>query len=416
MKVTQAFDEAVSVVKPENKDPTVATRSLINEMAKRGFTLVEGKTGRSASDYISAEEASKKFAETTENAEASEQQEGDTKTSPPPPIAIPSIGYLPGTGQPSPGTSGQWGDYEKFMKEFMAGKDIQELLKENIARGTPETNLNDKSYEETMRLSRLADIMNNTMYRRGSHSAGGIGAYGGGGIAATVQGRDSSFYKAPIETEEMRQMQQMRDRQAEIDSRRIGRQQTAADLPVEMGRARAVEEMNRAHHAWAMKHDDSYQRAYYTYQQDLEKLKIPPAQIQYLYDWYQKDMAFANLAASIFHSAATMPDWQQAIMSRITTQEIAKVNNGTQTYREAVKNIADGLVDVSKGVMDAGVDIFNDITTPAAPQQTTTTQQQPQGKVSQPPRVQQPMMIQPQVPQQPQTMQGLPKGSNWVNR
>lgn len=99
----------------------------------------------------------------------------------------------------------------------------------NYAKADPKHRANDLSHKETLRLSRLADYINNSSWRRHGSLAGN------GNIKMNSKPKFREWTKLPnIETEEMRQQRVTSDLQKEMNQRRISRQQNYQDVHLKM--------------------------------------------------------------------------------------------------------------------------------------------------------------------------------------
>lgn len=155
-----------------------------------------------------------------------------------PPIAKPT-----GIDPNAVNTPENWDQYRAFHDQMMRNiqNDPNFLMSDYLPGGNRYTNINAKSREETLRLSRLADALNNQYFispRTGSTLRGGL--RGQGVVGEQVQ--YGSLYRMPFETEEMRQMERMRDYERAVRGRDIGRQATALDIQtIEQQRAQYEE-------------------------------------------------------------------------------------------------------------------------------------------------------------------------------
>lgn len=106
-------------------------------------------------------------------------------------------------------------------------------INDNIARGSKGENANNRSFETTLRYSRLADALNNRVHTRGLRGTTGLVSAFGSGLANTSQ--RAELYQMPkIETEEMRQMNTIRDLSKDQSGRQINRQQNYRDAAQEL--------------------------------------------------------------------------------------------------------------------------------------------------------------------------------------
>lgn len=106
-------------------------------------------------------------------------------------------------------------------------------INDNIARGSKGENANNRNFETTLRYSRLADALNNRVHTRGLRGTTGLVSAFGSGLANTSQ--RAELYQMPkIETEEMRQMNTIRDLSEDQSGRQINRQQNYRDAAQEL--------------------------------------------------------------------------------------------------------------------------------------------------------------------------------------
>lgn len=106
-------------------------------------------------------------------------------------------------------------------------------INDNIARGSKGENANNRNFETTLRYSRLADALNNRVHTRGLRGTTGLVSAFGSGLANTSQ--RAELYQMPkIETEEMRQMNTIRDLSKDQSGRQINRQQNYRDAAQEL--------------------------------------------------------------------------------------------------------------------------------------------------------------------------------------
>lgn len=106
-------------------------------------------------------------------------------------------------------------------------------INDNIARGSKEENANNRSFETTLRYSRLADALNNRVHTRASLPS--VISFSAFGPSANIAGQRAELYQMPkIETEEMRQMNTVRDLSKDQSGRQINRQQNYRDAAQEL--------------------------------------------------------------------------------------------------------------------------------------------------------------------------------------
>ena len=106
-------------------------------------------------------------------------------------------------------------------------------INDNIARGSKGENANNRSFETTLRYSRLADALNNRVHTRASLPS--VVSFSAFGPSANIAGQRAELYQMPkIETEEMRQMNTVRDLSKDQSGRQINRQQNYRDAAQEL--------------------------------------------------------------------------------------------------------------------------------------------------------------------------------------
>lgn len=106
-------------------------------------------------------------------------------------------------------------------------------INDNIARGSKSENANNRSFETTLRYSRLADALNNRVHTRASLPS--VMSFSAFGPSANIAGQRAELYQMPkIETEEMRQMNTIRDLSKDQSGRQINRQQNYRDAAQEL--------------------------------------------------------------------------------------------------------------------------------------------------------------------------------------
>lgn len=106
-------------------------------------------------------------------------------------------------------------------------------INDNIARGSKGENANNRSFETTLRYSRLADALNNRVHTRASLPS--VVSFSAFGPSANIAGQRAELYQMPkIETEEMRQMDTVRGLSKDQSGRQINRQQNYRDAAQEL--------------------------------------------------------------------------------------------------------------------------------------------------------------------------------------
>jgi len=180
-----------------------------------------------------------------------------------------------------------------------------------------------KTHEETTRLSRLADALNNQYFRRpGAISSVG---YGRGGKTIGQGGDAGQLYQAPVETEEMREMQRSRQLELQQRQRELARQQGLMDIPLDQQRMiyqqqlersgkYNAEQLRRAMELWDWQHGYSVmarQAQFARTQLAFERINIPREQAQILTGLAQANPVLGNLYAQLLGNAAGVPDMKQ---------------------------------------------------------------------------------------------------------
>ena len=234
-------------------------------------------------------------------------------------------------------------DYSKNFKTFedriMAAARANPDLNygQDLMRGSEQRNLNAKTPEETLRLSRLTDALNNQYFR--SRYQGGAGVtvgMTGERIGPELSG--GNLYQMPFATEEQRQMERMRQYESAIRGREIGRQQTTMDLQVENARNQfeqrlrvdeklSEEQIRRYMEIWdyvigydKLKRTTAFERANTVFATELKSLDIPDRQAQMITKYAMQYPEYANMIAVLFGIGAGAPTQTQILTNRANTQ------------------------------------------------------------------------------------------------
>lgn len=117
--------------------------------------------------------------------------------------------------------------------------------REDLVRGNSQTNLNGQDYSRTLRNQRLIDMMNNRVYMP-YEDIGNRGAQRGGGADGAGIENKQPFRMPKIETEETRQMERLRKREATSTERQINRQENFRDQSALLNQMAQYERLNRA--------------------------------------------------------------------------------------------------------------------------------------------------------------------------
>lgn len=116
--------------------------------------------------------------------------------------------------------------YRADLEADLYGRNAR--INDNIARGSKGENANNRNFETTLRYSRLADALNNRVHTRASLPS--VISFSAFGPSANIAGQRAELYQMPkIETEEMRQMNTVRDLSKDQSGRQINRQQNYRD-------------------------------------------------------------------------------------------------------------------------------------------------------------------------------------------
>ena len=157
------------------------------------------------------------------------------------------VGYAKSTLDGTEDTLKDTGDYitardknltKEEEKQYRADLDADVYgrnarINDNIARGSKGENANNRNFETTLRYSRLADALNNRVHTRASLPS--VISFSAFGPSANIAGQRAELYQMPkIETEEMRQMNTVRDLSKDQSGRQINRQQNYRDAAQEL--------------------------------------------------------------------------------------------------------------------------------------------------------------------------------------
>ena len=157
------------------------------------------------------------------------------------------VGYAKSTLDGTEDTLKDTGDYitardknltKEEEKQYRADLDADVYgrnarINDNIARGSKGENANNRNFETTLRYSRLADALNNRVHTRASLPS--VVSFSAFGPSANIAGQRAELYQMPkIETEEMRQMNTVRDLSKDQSGRQINRQQNYRDAAQEL--------------------------------------------------------------------------------------------------------------------------------------------------------------------------------------
>jgi len=187
-------------------------------------------------------------------------------------------------------------DYEIVKQMYArASNDPNIHLQDYLPGGNQYSNINAKSRSETLRLSRLADALNN-MYYRTPRSTGNYSRVYGGGISgeSTDQGQ---LYQMPVTTEEMREMSRQGQYESAVRGAEIARQQGAMDLALEYEKLRQ---------------QAAFQRTQYAFENELTKYQIPVRQAQTISSLVMGNWPLAQLYAAVF-AGTSAPTPQQVL-------------------------------------------------------------------------------------------------------
>jgi len=159
-------------------------------------------------------------------------------------------------------------------------------------------NANAMSDPETLRLSRLADAINNRYYRNPYQFGTGVALYGGG-TSGDVTGHIGEQYRMPIETEEMRQQERARQYEALGRGRQIGREEDFYDLRLQQDRDRMAEYLRNTA-GWSDAQIQTYMQRYgqnLTYEQMAYQERI--RQVATYYNEVAIPQTVANIAGNL---------------------------------------------------------------------------------------------------------------------
>lgn len=155
----------------------------------------------------------------------------------------PSVGITPGAHSKQNAEMFDTGKREainalaNWYEEF--NKNPAMHYNKNLARGTPDTNITGMGWKQAMQHQRMADMLNNRVYRNVSQA-------GQWTRSGPKDAQIGSLYQMPkIETLGTRQVDQMFDRAAQDDARKIMRQNNYLDQQERMTAALQAEHMRQ---------------------------------------------------------------------------------------------------------------------------------------------------------------------------
>lgn len=237
-----------------------------------------------------------------------------------------------------------------------AYKNPEFMQQQFIPYGSEDTNVSGMSGPESLRLSRLADAINNRYYRQprtGSTFRGGLRGQGVVGNAAD----HASLTKMPIETEEMRQMQRARTYEQTLRGREIGRQQDTKDMQLEQERKKFDEHLRLAgidSETERKKYLDQWDfaKGYHTLERDIQADKIRAGflanlnmvgikgvQAQMVSDFAISNPVFAAAFASLVGTES--PDIEQKIWLQTAAQTVLDGQAKGQSNEKILSNLAE---------------------------------------------------------------------------
>lgn len=187
---------------------------------------------------------------------------------------------VPGVGQFSYALP----DYEvvKSMYE-RAAKDPNIHMQDYLPGGNQYSNINAKSRSETLRLSRLADALNNRYYRS-PRATGNYSRTFGGGVTGEGPSQ-GQLYQMPVVTEESREMGRQGQYEGMQRSAELARQQGAMDLALEYEK---------------MRQQAAFQRTQSAFERELTNIQIPSRQAKIIADLAVGKWPLAQLLAGLF--------------------------------------------------------------------------------------------------------------------
>jgi hypothetical protein len=134
------------------------------------------------------------------------------------------------TGVPTTGETRYRDNLNAFMQYMQSSP--YAAFDQDLVKGTPETNTNERSSPETTRYQRLVDYMNGKVYTVPADI--GARGHGKGGSQSQAIGMPTTRQMPKLETEETRQQALKRESEKQVRERGISRQQDYKDYELAM--------------------------------------------------------------------------------------------------------------------------------------------------------------------------------------
>jgi hypothetical protein len=216
---------------------------------------------------------------------------------------------------------------------------------QNLARGTAETNVNNRSHANTLRNQRLVDKLNAKVYR--TPYIAGYNLTSPFGPSATRASQGGQIYQMPkVETEETRQMNRMRDYESKERGLQMDLRNKYESYEYLMQEAESLQklelsgkyseadlqkkkdELAEKFHAWRLENEYSYNRAFTEFERRLVQ-QIGREDANVVLGLYGKyGSAIATMAGMLLSKLGTaLPSAQQAIQSQGDAEIFRKALN-----------------------------------------------------------------------------------------
>jgi hypothetical protein len=268
-------------------------------------------------------------------------------------------------------TAGSPNDITPLMDKYKSGLRGTEFgnVDNDTVRGDRNYNANGMSAARTLRLSRLADKLNNRIYRKPS-IAGNLGVTTGGGVTGSVGEIGMPYQMPKIETEEMRQMGHIREaaasRQEQDEARRqeiMGEQWRTNRIAFleNLARNRTITEvqMKELEHLRyeeiRMKYSEPYNRYWRVTEEELRdwrlKWRIPEAVANFLRPMLNQGRFIeATILGSAFGLAGVPPSLTQILGQQLTKPVLSLINQhaSLEDIVEYVKTESAPFIDMAK--------------------------------------------------------------------
>jgi hypothetical protein len=245
---------------------------------------------------------------------------------------------------------------DPFMRNMRGNMTHNQDFHQNdfLPGGSVASNINARNRQDTLRLSRLADAMNNQYFKTMELPA--AMAAGLGGLQG-VDGVQGQVFQMGIQTEEQRQMERMRLYEQQMRQRMIQRQQRGLDIhTIEQDEARmrhmlrqagrmTDEEIDRLILSQRIQHDFEQQtqnarfaRAQEVFTRNFNALYIPGRQARMIMSFVGRNNELAQLLSGLF-SAGVAPDRQQYLWGRAMGRDVERMQREGRSDEEIYLHI-----------------------------------------------------------------------------